>query len=49
MLMGERLVDADIVVTPAEVGGCTRFYGQLKWVVAPGFTPAPVLPVMAFT
>lgn len=26
MLMGERLVDADIVVTPAEVCGCTRFY-----------------------
>ena len=26
MLMGERLVDADVVVTPAEVGGCTRFY-----------------------
>ena len=26
MLMGERLVDADIVVTPAEVGGCARFY-----------------------
>ena len=22
---------------------------QLKWLVAPGFTPAPVLPVMAFT
>lgn len=26
MLMGERLVDADVVVTPAEVCGCTRFY-----------------------